>query len=132
MTEPLHELVAAVAKMAMPSRRRVEPASARHFSATMRNDFLTPRGTPYKWQEVTAAVTRTLIGGGVPTVIPVRYTWDRVDARTGNPDGEGDPREWTFARGQSFTSLLMHTDVAGADTASMSLNGVPLAPMDVS
>lgn len=126
----LHEAVAAVAKLPMPSRRWVEPGIPRQFQATMRNDFLTPRGTPYKWQEVTAGVTRTLIGGGVPTVVPVRYTWDRVDARTGNPDGEGEPREWTFARGQSFTSLLMHTDTA--EPAGRAGNGAPLTPMDVS
>jgi hypothetical protein len=135
MTELLHEAVAAVAKMPTPSRRRVEPGAVRQFRATMRNDFLTPRGTPYKWQEVTASVTRTLAGNGPPTVVPVRYTWDRVDARTGNPDGEGEPREWTFARGQSFSSLLMHTDVsepAGGDAAGHPGNGVPLTPMDVS
>lgn len=133
-TTPLHEAYAALAGRPLPVRRWVEPGVDRRFRATMRNDFLTPRGTPYKWQDMTATVTRSLLASGVPTVVPVRYAWDRVDVRTGNPDGEGQPREWTFARGQSFTSVLLHTDVdspAGLDGAS-SAGGTLATPMDIS
>jgi hypothetical protein len=97
----------------LSGRRRIDPSTGRVFQASMRNDFLTPRGTRYKWQELTAKVERTVIGGGGPTVVPVRYEWQRVDAQVGNPDGEQMRREWTFARGQSFTSLLLHTELDG-------------------
>ncbi len=118
----------------LTGRRRIDPTVARHFRATMRNDFLTPRGTPYKWQELTASVDRTVIGGGVPTVVPVRYRWQRVDAGTGTPTGSGERREWTFARGQSFRSALLHTEVAGADveSAEADWSGTPAAAMDIS
>ncbi|GAA1641467.1 hypothetical protein [Catellatospora bangladeshensis] len=129
---PLHEAVAALAGRPAPDRRRVAPDAVQPFRATMRNDFLTPRGTPYKWQDVTASLTRTLTGGSVGSLVPVRYQWDRVDAGTGSPDGEGEQREWTFARGQSFTSVLMHTDVAGVDRPQDPPPGTPLSPMDIS
>lgn len=97
----------------LTGRRRVDPAAEQRFQVTMRNDFLTPRGTPYKWQELAAGVDRVVVGGGVPTVVPVRYRWQRVASRTGNPNSGGDWREWTFARGQSFRSVLLHADIEG-------------------
>jgi hypothetical protein len=103
------------AEPAMVGRRRVDPAVARHYRASMRNDFLTPRGTPYKWQELSARLSRTVIGSRVPTVVPVRYQWQRLDARTGTPDHAQDWREWTFARGQSFDAVLLHTEIDGGD-----------------
>ncbi|HEY8473288.1 MAG TPA: hypothetical protein VIL37_11730 [Natronosporangium sp.] len=95
-------------------RRRVDPAVPRRFRLTMRNDFLTPRGTPYKWQELRATVSRTVTGGRVPTVVPVRYQWQRLAARTGDRSKARDWREWTFARGQGFDAVLLHTELAGA------------------
>ncbi len=130
-TTPLQEAYAALAAWKMPVRRWVEPGADRTFRATMRNDFLTNRGTPYKWQDMSATVTRSLLASGVPTVVPVRYARDRVEARTGNPDGEGRPREWTFARGQSFTSVLLHTDVNGRYDADAA-GGTLTTPMDIS
>jgi hypothetical protein len=103
------------AELAMVGRRRVDLAVARHFRATMRNDFLTPRGTPYKWQELSARLSRTVTGNPVPTVVPVRYQWQRLDARTGTPTSAQDWREWTFARGQGFDAVLLHTEVDGGD-----------------
>ncbi|MFY1632986.1 hypothetical protein ACN27F_06795 [Solwaraspora sp. WMMB335] len=94
-------------------RRLVDPTRRRRYRATMRNDFLTPRGTPYKWQELTASVDRDVAGAVAPTVVPVRYQWERVQSRTGDPKTAGNWREWTFARGQSFRSVLLHTDLAG-------------------
>jgi hypothetical protein len=109
----------------LATRRLVDPTTERRFQASMRNDFLTPRGTPYKWQELTARVSREVIGGGGPTVVPVRYRWQRVDARTGTPTTAGDRREWTFARGQSFRSVLLHTDL---DETAGPAAGEPTAP----
>ncbi|WP_432994611.1 hypothetical protein [Dactylosporangium sp. CA-233914] len=100
----------------LQGRRVIDPAVRRRFHASMRNDFLTPRGTPYKWHEMTATLHRTILGGGVPTVVPVRYEWERVSARTGDPKTATEPREWTFARGQGFTSMLLHAD-AGPEHA---------------
>jgi hypothetical protein len=98
----------------MAGRRRIDLA-ARDFRATMRNDFLTPRGTPYKWQELRARLSRTVTGNVVPTVVPVRYQWQRLDARTGTPTSAQDWREWTFARDQGFDAVLLHTEVDGGN-----------------
>jgi hypothetical protein len=114
----------------LPGRRVVDPTVDRRFHASMRNDFLTPRGTPYKWQEVTASVRRTVVGGGVPTVVPVRYGWERVAARTGDRHTATESREWTFARGQSFQSMLLHTE-AGATGMPEPTVDTPVA-LDVS
>jgi hypothetical protein len=116
----------------LAGRRRIDPSTGRVFSASMRNDFLTPRGTPYKWQELTASVERTVIGGGGPTVVPVRYEWQRVDAQVGNPDGAQTRREWTFARGQSFTSLLLHTELDGVLAPMPDFDGPTCTTMDIS
>ena len=97
----------------------------------MRNDFLTPRGTPYKWQELTASVERTVIGGGGPTVVPVRYEWQRVDAQIGSPAGAEQRREWTFARGQSFTSLLLHAELDGLPVPAPNFDLPPRSTMDI-
>jgi hypothetical protein len=124
----------ALADGRLAGRRWIDRAAGRRFEATMRNDFLTPRGTPYKWQELTASVERTVTGSGVPTVVPVRYQWRRVDARTGNPAGAGERREWTFARGQSFTSVLLHTelDEDGAwPSGDQESAGPPRSTMDI-
>ena len=86
-----------------------------------------------KWQDMSATVSRSLLGRGVPTVVPVRYRWDRVDARTGSPKAEPPHREWTFARGQTFTSVLLHTDVDGsAGDETGSPDGTLATPMDIS
>jgi hypothetical protein len=98
----------------LAGRRVVDPTVERRFHASMRNDFLTPRGAPYKWQDVTASLRRTVIGGGVPTVVPVRYRWERVAARTGDRNTSTEPREWTFARGQTFQSMLLHAEAGAA------------------
>jgi len=111
---PLEAAVSQLAEAGLAGRRRVDPGAERQFQATMRNDFLTPRGAPYKWQELTASLTRSVTGGGTATVVPVRYQWQRVAACTGSPTESGQPREWTFARGQSFRSILLHTDLVGA------------------
>ncbi|HET7014470.1 MAG TPA: hypothetical protein VFI65_11200 [Streptosporangiaceae bacterium] len=116
----------------LAGRRRIDPSTGRVFQASMRNDFLTPRGTPYKWQELTASVERTVIGGGGPTVVPVRYEWQRVDAQVGNPDGAQTRREWTFARGQSFTSLLLHTELEGVLASTPDFDGPTCTTMDIS
>lgn len=116
MTAPLlHETVSALTEGRLAGRRRVDPAVERPFRATMRNDFLTPGGTPYKWQELDAGFERTVGSGGgtVPTVVPVRYRWQRVSSRTGTPKGAENWREWTFARGQTFGATLLHTDLHG-------------------
>ncbi|GGM20768.1 hypothetical protein GCM10011608_01720 [Micromonospora sonchi] len=102
----------------LAGRRRIDPAAKRLFQVSMRNDFLTPRGTPYKWQELTASVDRTVIGPAAPTVVPVSYGWQSVSARTGIPEQATDWREWTFARGQSFRSVLLHAELDGADPPS--------------
>ena len=114
----------------LAGRRVIDPAVERRFHASMRNDFLTPRGAPYKWQEVTASVRRSVIGGGVPTVVPVRYRWERVDARTGDRKTSTEPREWTFARGQTFQSILLHAE-AGAAAMPEPTADTPVA-LDVS
>src|SRR5215472_1454323 len=106
--------ITAPARRRLAGRRLIDHTAGRHFQVTMRNDFLTPRGTPYKWQELTASVERTVIGGGAAGFVPVRYRWQRVDARTGTPKAAGERREWTFARGQSFTSLLQQAELGGA------------------
>jgi hypothetical protein len=116
----------------LAGRRRIDPSTGRVFQASMRNDFLTPRGTPYKWQELTASIERTVLPGGGPTVVPVRYEWQRVDAQVGNPDGAQTRREWTFARGQSFTSLLLHTEVDGVLAPMPDFNGPTCTTMDIS
>jgi hypothetical protein len=103
----------------LPGRRQVDAAMPRRYEASMRNDFLTPRGTPYKWQEVTAEVDRKVIGTATRTVVPVSYEWQRVASRTGTPDSSTESREWGFARGQSFRSILLHADVINdGDTAT--------------
>ncbi|HEY3872218.1 MAG TPA: hypothetical protein VGM10_27905 [Actinocrinis sp.] len=136
MTAPaplLHETVSALADRRLTGRRWIDPAVEQRFHATMRNDFLTPRGTAYKWQEITASLDRSVVGGGVPTVVPVRYRWHRVDARTGTPAGAGKRREWTFARGQSFGSVLFHTDAEGAvpAVAEPDSAGLPPSTLDI-
>ena len=115
----------------LTGRRRIDPSTGRVFQASMRNDFLTPRGTPYKWQELTASVERTVIGGGGPTVVPVRYEWQRVDAQIGSPAGAKERREWTFARGQSFTSLLLHTELDGLAPPPPDFDGAACSTMDI-
>ncbi|GIG56157.1 hypothetical protein Lfu02_05290 [Longispora fulva] len=120
----------------LPARRRVDPDEPRRYHMTMRSDFLTPRGKPYKWQEVTAEVHRSVRGSATPTVVPVRYEWQRVSSRTGTPAEATAPREWTFARGQGFDSVLLHTDVAGrpaqrgpaAANVDVSYPALPKAP----
>lgn len=116
----------------LAGRRRIDPSSGRVFQASMRNDFLTPRGRPYKWQELTASIERMVIAGGGPTVVPVRYEWQRVDAQAGNPDGAQTRREWTFARGQSFTSLLLHTELDGVPVPMPDFDGPTCTTMDIS
>jgi hypothetical protein len=93
----------------------------------MRNDFLTPRGTPYKWQELTASLERTVTGGDVPTITPVRYEWQRVESRVGTPRDASQPREWTFARGQGFDSVLLHAELAGSVARAVPPVTVPAA-----
>ncbi|MDX2545377.1 hypothetical protein ACOT81_13095 [Streptomyces sp. WI04-05B] len=110
----LHDDVSALTGRRTIGRRRIDPSAGRRFDMTMRNDFLTPTGAPYKWQELDASLDRVVVGGGVPTVVPVRYEWQHVRARTGTPKGTENWREWTFARGQSFGSTLLHTDTDGA------------------
>lgn len=115
----------------MPSRRRIDATVPRPFHATMRNDFLTPRGTPYKWHEVTADVDRKVIGNRTPTMLSVTYEWQRVASRSGTPTSATDSREWGFAPGQSFRSVLLHTELVGdAPTGPASLSA--LATIDVS
>ena len=86
----------------------------------MRNDFMTPRGTPYKWQDMRGTLTRAVRPGTTPTVAQACYTWADVAARTGK-DGaalDGVPwTDWTFARGQSFSTILLHSDVSGGYVA---------------
>jgi hypothetical protein len=108
----------------------VDPTVERRFHATMRNDFLTPRGTPYKWQEMTASLHRTVIPGRMPTMVPVRYQWERVDVRTGDPRTATDPREWTFARGQSFAWML-NADAESPSAVTEPATGAPVT-LDVS
>ena len=108
----VHEDLAGLAAVRSNGRRHVDPTVQRRFQALMRNDFLTPRGAPYKWQEMTATVARAVAGGGAPTVVPVTYTWQQVRSRTGTPAAAGEDREWTFARGQRFSSVLLHSDMA--------------------
>lgn len=115
----------------LAGRRRIDPSTGRVFQASMRNDFLTPRGTPYKWQELTASIERTVIGGGGPTIVPVRYEWQRLDAKTGSPAGEQPRREWTFARGQSFTSLLLHAELDGLPVPAPNFDLPPRSTMDI-
>jgi len=127
----LHETVSALAGRRLTGRRWIDPAVERRFHATMRNDFLTPRGTAYKWQELTASLDRTVVGGGVPTVVPVRYRWQRVEARTGTPTTAEKPREWTFARGQTFGSVLFHTDAEGEAPAAAAPADPPASTLDI-
>ncbi|MEV0135691.1 hypothetical protein AB0H83_45515 [Dactylosporangium sp. NPDC050688] len=115
----------------LTGRRVVDPAVRRRFHASMRNDFLTPRGTPYKWHDMTATLHRTVLGGGVPTLVPVRYEWERVDVRTGTPTTATDPREWTFARRQGFSSVLLHAEAGAEHTVTMQDAGAPVV-LDVS
>ncbi len=115
----------------LPGRRLVDPGAGRAFQLSMRNDFLTPSGAPYKWQELTASLERTVTGGGAPTVVPVRYRWQRVDVRTGTPAAAGDRREWTFARGQSFGSTLLHTELTGTELTSTGPGGRTPHIMDI-
>ena len=134
MTPPtplLHEDVRALADSRLAGRRWIDPAAGRQFHATMRNDFLTPRGKTYKWQEMAANFERTVVGGRVPTVVPVEYRWQRVDARTSTPEAAGEWREWTFARGQSFKSTLLHTELDGPAPAAEDPDGAPPPAMDL-
>ena len=127
----LHEAVSALADRRLTGRRWIDRAAKRQFQASMRNDFLTPRGTPYKWQEMTAGIERTVISGGWPTVVPVRYRWQRVDARTGTPTAAGERREWTFARGQSFSSMLLHTELGGQAPMVTEPAGTPPTSLEI-
>lgn len=127
---PPVETASAPASTRLAGRRRIDPTARRRFQASMRNDFLTPRGTPYKWQELTASIERTVVGGGAPTVVPVQYQWQRVDVRTGTPAGPGEQREWTFARGQSFRSLLLHCELDGAAPIAEAADA-PVSTMDI-
>jgi hypothetical protein len=108
----------------MPRRRQLDAVVPRSYQISMRNDFLTPRGTPYKWQEVTAAISRTVTGTAARTVVPVTYEWQHVSSRTGTssrsgkPDSSTESREWGFARGQSFRSVLLHTEVVQNEVPS--------------
>jgi len=127
-----------IPEIVLPSRRRIDAAEPQRYSVTMHNDFLTPRGTPYKWQEVTAEVSRSVISSATRTVVPVSYEWRRVASRTGTPDSVSESREWSFARGQSFRSVLLHADVVGGGepvdgspapaTMDVSYPGLPKAP----
>jgi len=97
-------------------RRTVDPSVPCQFTATMRNDFMTPRGTPYKWQDMRGTLTRTVSSGAAPTLAQARYTWQDMGVRTATNSSAPDTvpwLDWTFARGQSFTTMLLHSDVSG-------------------
>ncbi|GAA0934162.1 hypothetical protein [Virgisporangium aurantiacum] len=97
-------------------RRTIDPNVPCRFTATMHNDFMTPRGTPYKWQDVRSTLTRSVHPAAAPTLARARYTWLDVGVRTAATGPEPDTvpwRDWTFARGQSFTMILPHSDVSG-------------------
>jgi hypothetical protein len=128
----LHEDVQALAERRLAGRRWVDPAAVPRFQAFMRNDFLTPRGKPYKWQEMSAGYERRVVDGRVPTVVPVEYQWERVDVRTGTPKAEGDWREWTFARAQTFASTLLHTELDGPPPVPADPGGPPPPALDLS
>lgn len=117
------KLTNAVEGLAAPhviGRRTIDPATPYRFTATMRNDFMTPRGTPYKWQDMRGALVRTVSAGATPTVAQARYEWQDVSVRTARDGAAPDAvpwTAWTFARGQSFNTLLLHSDVSGGYVA---------------
>jgi hypothetical protein len=113
-TPLLHDSVAELAARHQPGRRILDPSAARAFHLVARNDFLTPRGRVYKWQEVAAELDRGVLGGTLPVMAPVRYTWRGVRSRTGSPKETGQEREWTFVRGQTFDVTPQHTELTGA------------------
>jgi len=101
-------------------RRTIDPTTPYQFTATMRNDFMTPRGTPYKWQDMRGALVRTVSADATPTVAQARYMWQDVTVRTGTNGATPDTvpwKLWNFARGQSFNTLLLHSDVGGGYVA---------------
>ena len=103
----------------MPSRppvlgRIVDIGAERTFRLEARNDFLTPQGNAYKWQEVRAGLSRTVAGAAGMAVLPVRYTWQTVDSRIGAAASAHAPRTWTFARGQGFTTAVPRRPADGS------------------
>ena len=116
---PRSALTDAVAGLSAPyviGRRTIDPAAPSRFAATMRNDFMTPRGTPYKWQDMRGTLTRTVRADTTPTVAQACYTWEDVAARTGRNGASPEAVAWTdwkFARGQTFSTILLHSDVSG-------------------
>lgn len=110
-TPLLHDAAAELATRHPAGRRILDPTTPRPYHLTARNEFLTPRGRVYKWQEVAAELDRGVLGGTAPTLAPVRFTWRALRSSTGGPKDAGQEREWTFAHGRSFDALLMPTEL---------------------
>ena len=94
--------------------RIIDTDADRTFRLEARNDFLTPQGNAYKWQEVRAGLGRTVTGTAAVAVLPVRYTWQTVDSRIGSAGAADARREWTFARGQGFTTAVPRRPADGS------------------
>lgn len=109
LREPFSDVIAGLAASRLVPRRVIGRYSP--FEMHLRTDFLTPDGAPYKWQEIQARLGRTAAHARAPGLVPVRYTWHKVYAMTGVPGAEAAHREWTFARGQAFGSVLLHSEV---------------------
>ncbi|HEU5333266.1 MAG TPA: hypothetical protein VFU73_10885 [Actinocrinis sp.] len=139
-TPLLHDAVAELATRHPSGRRVLDPTAPRPFHLTARNEFLTPRGLVYKWQDVAAELDRGVLGTAAPTIAPVRFTWRGLRSRTGSPKETGPEREWTFVRGQCFDALLMHTELTapvppaapqpdlGTDFVMIGYPGLPKSP----
>ena len=109
-------LAAAVTGLVEPARlgpRVVDVDKPHPFALDIRNDVFAADGSLHKWQEFAARVDRTVAGGVEPPLVPVRYTWRSVRSRAGAAGVDASSQEWTFARGQGFTSALLDSEVRG-------------------
>src|SRR6185312_13601778 len=94
-TPLLHDAAAELATRHHAGRRVLDPTVARPFHLIVRDEFLTPRGRVYKWQEVAAELDRVVLGGMAPTIAPLRFTWRTLRSHTGGLKQPAREREWT-------------------------------------
>lgn len=139
-TPLLHDAAAELATRHHAGRRVLDPTVARPFHLIVRDEFLTPRGRVYKWQEVAAELDRVVLGGMAPTIAPLRFTWRTLRSHTGGLKQPAREREWTFARGQSFDAMLTSTELSapvpaaapqaelGTDFVVIGYPGLPKSP----
>lgn len=107
--------------------RTVPDATPTAYSISMVNDFLTPRGAPYKSQRLNGEFSRH-VAASVAGVASARYEWGSVSCRTTDESGTRE-LPWTFAEGASFRSILLNAQTEGQ--VSDAVTDPPLPHIDV-